>query len=95
MTADHRDLPRLAQISLLQNKNDIFQPTLLHEAEEIPGRLRPGIEHRKNKKHEIGPRDEFLGNALVLRDHGIGARSIDDVEIAQEIDRQKTLDQLG
>ena len=95
MTADHRDLPRLAQISLLQNKNDIFQPTLLDKGEEIPGRLRPGIDHRKNEEHEIGTRDEFLGDALVLRDHGIGAGSIDDVKVAQEIDRQKTLDQLG
>ena len=68
---------------------------LLHEGEKIPRRLRPGIDHRKNKEHEIGTRDEFLGDALVFRDHGIGAGSVDDVEVAQEIDRQKTLDELG
>ena len=94
MTANHRDLLRLAQISLLQDENDVFQPALLHEGQEIPGRLRPGIDHRKNKEHQIGTGHELLGDALVLGDHGIGAGSIDDVEVAQEIDWQKTLHQL-
>jgi len=73
MTSNHRNLGGIAQVGLLQNENDIFQPTLLHKSEKVPGRLCPGIDDGKNEEHKIGPGDEFFGDALMLLHHGVGA----------------------
>src|SRR5205823_6603931 len=95
MTADDSNLFGIAQVGLLQNENDVFQPTFLHKSEKVPRRLRPGVNDGKNEEHEIGSGHEFFGNALMLRHHRVGPGRIDDIEVAQEIDRKKALDQLG
>ena len=90
MSTDHFDLGRLAQVSLLQYKNHVLKPFFLHELQKIPGRLAPGIDHRKNEKHKVGAWHEILGDGLVLIDHGVCAWRVNHVKIAQETDRQVT-----
>src|SRR5438552_1440449 len=95
MTADDGNLGGIAQVGLLQNEDDVFQPPFLHKSEKVPRRLGPGIDYGKNEEHEIRAVYEFFGDALVLRHHRVGPGGIDDIEVAQEIDRKKALDQLG
>ncbi len=38
----------------------------------------------RHEEHEVGLRDELVGEALVLAKDRVGARRVDDVEIAQE-----------
>ena len=81
---DGLDLLGAAEIGLLEDEEDVFFPAIVDEIEEIPRGSRPRIGDREDEEDEVGHRHEFLRDALVLGDDGIGAGGIDDVEIAQE-----------
>ena len=88
---DYFDLGTVAKVGLLENEDDILEPFLLHEIEQLPARLRPRIRHRKNEQHYVRPRNETFGDRLMLRHHRVGSRSIDDVEMLEERDRKISL----
>ena len=85
------DLGTVTQVGLLKNEDDVLEPFLLHEMEQLPARLRPRIRHRKNEQHYVRPRNETFSDRLMLRDHRVGSWSIDDVEILEERDRKISL----
>src|ERR1041385_2607855 len=95
MAVNYFNLGTVAQVGLLQNEDNVLQPFLLNEIEQLPARLRPWIRHRKNEEHHIGSRNEPFGDRLVLGHHRVGSRSIDDVEILEERNRQISFRQLG
>jgi hypothetical protein len=40
---------------------------------------------RGDEQHQIRPRDEVRGNRFVLSDDGVGARCVDDVDLAEDL----------
>ncbi len=81
---DRLDLLGVAEIGLLEDEQDVLLPAGVDEIDKGPCRGAPGIGDRENEENQIGHRDEFLGDALVVGDHGVGAGGIDDIEVAQE-----------
>ena len=67
----------------------------MDKPEEIPGRLPVGIFRFKDEYDQVGGRHEALGDLLMLFDDGIGARRIDDGDLAQDVDRQQDLLEVG
>ena len=87
MLLDYFDLTRIAQVGLLEDKDDVLQPLLVHKSEQLPGGSTPRIDDRKDKQDEIGARDKILRDRLMLGDHRVGARRIDNVEVLEKFDR--------
>ncbi len=87
MLLDYFDLTRIAQVGLLEDKDDVLQPLLVHKSEQLPGGRTPWIDDRKDKQDEIGTRDKILRDRLMLGDHRVGAGRIDDVEVLEKFDR--------
>ena len=50
---------------------------------------------RRDEQHEIGPRDEVRGDALVLADDGVRAGGIHDVDVAEQLHRGRDDVQRG
>jgi hypothetical protein len=66
MLLDDFDLTRVAQIGLLENKDNVLQPLLVYKSEQLPGRSTPRINDRKDKQNEIGTRDKILRDRLMF-----------------------------
>ena len=84
MAMNDRDFRISSQIGLLQDEDDVLEPLLLHEFQQIPRGLRPRVDDRENEEHQIGTRHKILRDRLVLGHHRVGARRIHDVEVAQK-----------
>ncbi len=82
------------QIGLLEHEDDVLEPFLLDEAQQIPGGLRPRVHDRENEKDKIRARNKTLGDGLVLGHHRVCARRVHHVEIAQKWNRQVALSEL-
>ena len=84
MAMDDLDLGFFPEVRLLQDEDNVLKPFLLDKIQQLPGGLGPWIYHRENEEHDVGARDEALGDGLVFGHHRVGARRIDDVEVAQK-----------
>ena len=75
----------LDQILLVDDDDNLLPPGP-DALEELALRLREGPVDRGDKQHQVRPRHEVRGQHFVLADDGVGARGVDDVDVAEEVD---------
>ena len=69
------------EIGLLQHEHDILLPPMAEHTKKVPSGRGPGIHDREDEDDQIGKWYEASGNILVTSNDGVGAGSIDNVEV--------------
>ena len=74
-------------IDLVQDDDDFLAP-VANRRKEYPFGLGKRAVGGGDEQHEIGSRDKFGGNPFVLADDCVGARRVDDVDVAKQLCRR-------
>ena len=85
VVGDDLDFLGGAEVTLLKDKDDVAHPLAMDFFEELPGGGAPGVAGGEDENDEVGDGDEAFGDLLVLVLNGVGARGIDNVEVAKEL----------
>ena len=80
----------LEDVGLVHDEDGLLPP-VANPFEEEAFALGERAVGRRHEEHEVGSRDELLRQLLVLAQHGIGARGVDDLQIAQQFERRHDL----
>ena len=76
-------------MSILLTTMTIFLPQSRIGLEEEPLGFGERPVGRGDEQDEVGARDELGGEPLVLADDRVGAGRVDDVDVAQQLDRRR------
>ena len=77
------------KMSTLLTTMTIFLPQSADRFEERALGLGERPVGRGDEQHQIGARHEIVGEPLVLADDGVGARRVDDVDVAKQLHRRR------
>ena len=78
-------LCRVDEVPLVDDEHDLLAP-VADALEKQPLGLGERAVDRGDEQHQVGARHEVRRERLVLADDGVGARRVDDVDVAEELD---------